>query len=242
MIETAGLAGSPALRRRILVVDDDVQFCELVDAWLGRSYELDVAHDGEAGVTRARRERPDVILLDVMMPKLSGFSLAWVFKHDPFFQDVPVVYCTAHAQEMPNGPESLTRADAYLLKPFRLSELQATIQRLLVATPAPLEALDLGSELAGGATLAVGESTTPPLPCKLSLWGAALATDLDVAPGTDGRLALASAGPLAAIRCRVLGRTPAGLLGLRIVFDGQVDRPYLDFVGKLAAAAPQGAL
>jgi CheY-like chemotaxis protein len=231
-------AASASLRRRVLVVDDDVQYCELLDAWLGRSYELDVAHDGEEGVTHARRERPDVILLDVMMPKLSGFSLAWVFKHDPFFQDVPVVYCTAHSQEMGNGPESLARADAYLLKPFRLADLQATIQRLLAGSPAPLEALDAGGQLPQPATIWIDGQPRECPDVRVTLWGLAAGCDAELPPGTACRVGITSVGPLSELRARVVGRTPAGRVGLRILFDGQVDRLYMEHVGRIGRPGP----
>ncbi len=114
-------------KKKVLIIDDDKEYCELVSLWLKDSFELGVAHDGETGIDMARKDRPDLILLDVMMPKLSGFSLAWVFRHDPRYAGTIVVFVTA----LTVNKRSREKVDGFLRKPFSRLELLDVIERAL---------------------------------------------------------------------------------------------------------------
>lgn len=215
---------------RLLVVDDDMAFCELVETWLDGSYDLGFAHDGEAGVREARRERPDLILLDVMMPKLSGFSLAWVFKNDPLFRGVPVIYCTAHASDWPNPEASLSKADAYILKPFSLEDLRS----MLAAQLAPLgqaAAALLGEgdparhgplvETSEPATLNGDQPWTGQV-TRLTLWGALFEVEAKASLDLGRAARLSSRAPDGSpleLGCRVVGRRDARAFAVRFHFS-----------------------
>src|SRR5512134_2628470 len=97
----------PRLPRRILVVDDDRILCDILRVWLGDVEAVRFAHDGEEALRMAKEERPDLVLLDVMMPRLSGFSVAWVVKNDPKLKGVPVVFMTAHSVTMADAKRKL---------------------------------------------------------------------------------------------------------------------------------------
>lgn len=143
---------NPTNRRpRILVVDDDRPLCEVLFAWLSKSYDVEFAHDGEEALRRVRDRRPDLVLLDVMMPRLSGFSVAWVFRNDERYRGIPVVFMTAHADHMAEARRKLAQADDHVLKPFSMKRLAEVLRRHL-----PEALLDLGLDLP-----ATGEGSDP---------------------------------------------------------------------------------
>jgi CheY-like chemotaxis protein len=85
-------------RGRLLVVDDDPQVVDLVRQLLeDQSYEIQSASDGEEALEEIARQRPDVVLLDLLMPRLDGFGVIEALRHDPRYQDIPVVVLTAKA-------------------------------------------------------------------------------------------------------------------------------------------------
>ncbi len=116
---------------RILVADDDrlVQsaFSDLLEY---SGYAVLSAWDGEEAFTKAQAERPDLILLDVMMPKRNGIQAAQDLKANPATRDIPIIMVTA----LSGTPAAqLTRADVYLQKPVRPGDLLEHVRRLLTA-------------------------------------------------------------------------------------------------------------
>jgi two-component system, OmpR family, response regulator len=118
---------------RILHVDDDEDIRFLVELALdpAMNFTLDSYASGDAALAGARVNRPDLALVDVMMPGMDGVTLAAAFRADPSLRDVPVVFVTAKAY--PEEVEQLRRAGAVdvLVKPFDLSVLEALIRSLL---------------------------------------------------------------------------------------------------------------
>jgi DNA-binding response OmpR family regulator len=119
-------------RPRILIADDKPQGVELLEAYLGDAdYELRAAADGEATLRAVREWQPDVILLDVMMPKLSGFEVCKRLRADPATRRTAVVMVTALDQ-----PSDVERAvevgtNDFLTKPINKTELLLRIRALL---------------------------------------------------------------------------------------------------------------
>ena len=119
-------------KRRVLVVDDEPSIIKVVGKRLEvAGYEVLTAMDGQEGLTKARLGRPDVIVLDLMMPKLNGFEVCAALKQDPQFQHIPIIIFTGKGKGM---DEQLCRecgANAYLTKPHRPEELIEQIEALL---------------------------------------------------------------------------------------------------------------
>jgi CheY-like chemotaxis protein len=125
------LAGEDPVTARVLVVDDADAIRELIAVNLMlEGYDVDQAADGEDALAAVARQRPDVITLDVMMPRLDGFATVERLRRDPATADIPVVLVTgrASAADLARGEE--LGVDGYLTKPFEPAELVATIQRL----------------------------------------------------------------------------------------------------------------
>ena len=118
---------------RILVVDDEPHILKLVSFSLERAgHEVYQATDGVTGIKVAAEEKPDLILMDVMMPLMSGYDALDRLKGDPDTRDIPVVMLSAKSQRY-EQEEGLRRgALQYICKPFTPRDLADTVNRILV--------------------------------------------------------------------------------------------------------------
>lgn len=119
-------------KKRILVVDDEPELMKLVTTRLeANGYAVSAVSNGADGVTRAAAERPDLILLDVMMPVMDGFSVLQRLRADERTRAVPVIMLTARSETHLIMKAQALGAEDYLIKPFRAEELLALIARYL---------------------------------------------------------------------------------------------------------------
>jgi CheY-like chemotaxis protein len=117
---------------RILIIDDDGDIREVVGEALGfAGYEVARARDGREGLARCRSFRPTLILLDLMMPGMSGWEFRAAQLEDPELCDIPVVVVTAL------GHDPDLQVSAVLAKPFRLDDLLANVRRFAGEITAP---------------------------------------------------------------------------------------------------------
>ncbi|QDF65781.1 response regulator [Shewanella sp. SNU WT4] len=113
----------------LLLIDDDIGLSELLSQLLElEGFRLDLAHDGEQGLAQARRHNYDLILLDVMLPKLNGFEVLKAIRQD---KQTPVLMLTARGDEIDRVVGLEIGADDYLPKPFNDRELIARIRAIL---------------------------------------------------------------------------------------------------------------
>ena len=117
--------------KKILAVDDHVHIVRLIEVNLGKEYSVLTAADGEEGMEKARQERPDLIILDVVMPKKDGFVMLSELKADPRLRPIPVIMLTVKAQNSDIVRGLHEGAEYYLPKPFHPHELQALVRRVL---------------------------------------------------------------------------------------------------------------
>ena len=117
---------------RILLVDDEVPIIKVVSKRLEiEGFAVSVAMDGQEGVRKAHTERPDLILLDLMMPKMNGFEACAALKGDPATRHIPIVILSAKTQEEDERRALACGADAYFKKPFQAPILMEGIRKLL---------------------------------------------------------------------------------------------------------------
>lgn len=103
---------------RILAVDDSPTILEMIKAILAAGgYEVITASDGAEALDKARNEKPDLILLDVMLPKLDGYRVCRLLKFDQNYKHIPIIMLTAKAEEQAMATGIRTGADQYLTKP-----------------------------------------------------------------------------------------------------------------------------
>jgi CheY-like chemotaxis protein len=125
---------------RILIADDNPQGVELLEAYLAEgNYDIRTAADGDETLARVRDWQPDVILLDIMMPKISGFEVCKRLRADPKTRDIAVLMITALDQPSDIERALDVRADDLVTKPINKSELLLRVRSLLKARQHPNE-------------------------------------------------------------------------------------------------------
>ncbi len=119
--------------RRLVYVEDDAEMIELVRLILGRrGFEVIGAEGGWEGLETMRREKPDLVLLDLMMPDLDGWEVFQQMKADENLKDTPVIVITAKAQTIDRVLGlHIAKVDDYISKPFSPPELIASVERVL---------------------------------------------------------------------------------------------------------------
>lgn len=124
---------APTKKARILIVEDDAA----IVAGLRRNleyegYEVDIATDGESGLARALEVRPDLVILDIMLPRMNGLEVCEILRKRKI--DVPVIFLTARSQESDKILGLDLGGDDYITKPFSLRELLARVKTVLRRT------------------------------------------------------------------------------------------------------------
>ncbi|MFC1631507.1 response regulator transcription factor [Candidatus Omnitrophota bacterium] len=118
-------------KKKILIIDDEKEFVKMVQYRLqANGYQVLAAHDGEHGLELAKK-KPDLILLDVMMPTLSGIEVCQLLKEDPQLKDIPVIFLTAKRAKEDKLKGLSVGADEYIAKPFYSDELLEKIKKTL---------------------------------------------------------------------------------------------------------------
>ena len=107
--------------KKILIVDDEADIIEILKFVLeAQGYECITATDGEEGLRLARESNPDLIILDVMMPKINGYKISRLLKYDSKYKDIPILMVTARSQEEDKLIGEETGANEYITKPFQV--------------------------------------------------------------------------------------------------------------------------
>ena len=128
---------------RILIVEDEQDIADLIGFNLQRAgFEVLKAHDGVEGTETALRERPDLIVLDLMLPGRDGYAVFRELRRDPRTVSIPVIMLTARAQTEDRIQGLEIGADDYLTKPFSPKELTLRIQAILKRADAPPGSVD----------------------------------------------------------------------------------------------------
>jgi len=124
-------------RAKILLVDDDIDFVEATKTVLeSKPYQVIVAYQGDDGLQKARQEKPDLVLLDIIMPVRDGFTVAEQFRKDPQLSRIPVIMLTSYSSMRAGTAVPVSRgleleAEDYLEKPVSPHELLNTVEKYL---------------------------------------------------------------------------------------------------------------
>ena len=119
-------------KARLLVVDDEKALVETLTVRLeANDYEVLKAYDGQEALDKAKEEKPDLIILDLMLPRIDGYKVCRMLKFDEKYKSIPIIMFTARAQESDRKMGAEVGADAYVTKPFEPKELLAKIEELL---------------------------------------------------------------------------------------------------------------
>ncbi len=120
------------MAQRILVVDDDREIVRLLSAYLEQSnYKVFAAYDGETALHILRRERPDLVILDLMLPDRDGWDVTRIIRGDPTLKNIPIVMLTARVEDQDKIVGLELGADDYVTKPFNPREVMARVRAVL---------------------------------------------------------------------------------------------------------------
>jgi len=120
------------MAKTVLLVDDEANIAlSLEFAMKKAGYAVQTASDGEAALAAARADPPDMVLLDIMMPKLNGYEVCRALRADPATADVKIVMLTAKGGPVEGEKAIAMGADAFFAKPFSLADLSARVQTLM---------------------------------------------------------------------------------------------------------------
>ncbi|MBU4185395.1 MAG: response regulator [Proteobacteria bacterium] len=119
-------------KKRVLIVDDEQDIVESIKFNLElEDIECLEAYDGEEALSKAKKEKPDLIVLDIMLPKINGYKVARLLSFDAAYKDIPIIMLTARTQEKDIMLGEETGAKEYVTKPFSMDALVALIKKYL---------------------------------------------------------------------------------------------------------------
>jgi len=125
---------------RILVVDDEEDLGRILKfALMAAGHEVLLATDGAEGLKQAREAAPDLMLLDLMLPKIDGYKVCRMLKFDERYKGIPIVILSARTQQADKDLAKDCGADLFITKPYNLEEILRTIQEMLAASPSYLK-------------------------------------------------------------------------------------------------------
>jgi len=120
------------MAKKILLADDEPNIVISLEFLLRREgYEVVVAHDGAEALAQVRAERPDMAILDVMMPRRNGFEVCQDLRQDPEFKDLRIMMLTAKGRDTEVSKGLALGADIYMTKPFSTKDLIAKVKALI---------------------------------------------------------------------------------------------------------------
>lgn len=119
-------------KKKILFIEDEVDLVELMRLRLDAAgYEISAAYDGKEGLDKVRDEKPDLVLLDILMPKVDGFTVCRSIKADPLTKSIPVIVISASGGKNLPQRAYTAGADDVIIKPFEAKEVLEKIEKHL---------------------------------------------------------------------------------------------------------------
>jgi DNA-binding response OmpR family regulator len=120
-----------AKKKKVLIIEDEENIANAQKLILGEHYEVSVAYDGDEGLEKIKRMKPDLIVLDLMLPNRGGYEICFNMQQDPELSHIKVLMVTALNQPVDREKGVLVGTDAYLTKPFEPAQLLSEVKRLL---------------------------------------------------------------------------------------------------------------
>jgi DNA-binding response OmpR family regulator len=119
-------------KKLLLIVEDEKDMAEIIKLRLeANGYSVILAEDGQEGLEKAKKEKPDLIVLDIMLPKMDGYKVCGLLKSNYKYAKIPIILFTARAQDKDKEMAKEVGANAYITKPFDPEQLLKKIGELL---------------------------------------------------------------------------------------------------------------
>ncbi len=130
--EAIARKGDAPKKKRVLIVEDQTVISNMLRMRLeANNYEVMTAADGEQGLEKARKENPNLIILDIMLPKLDGYKICQLLKADPKYKTIPIIISSGRTPQEVRKVSKEVGADAFVSKPFEAEELLSKMKELL---------------------------------------------------------------------------------------------------------------
>lgn len=120
-----------AKKKKVLIIEDEENIANAQKLILGELYDVSVAYDGDTGLDKIKSMKPDLIVLDLMLPNRGGYDICFNMQQDQELSSIKVLMVTALTQPVDKEKGVLVGTDAYLTKPFEPAQLLAEVKRLL---------------------------------------------------------------------------------------------------------------
>ena len=119
--------------KKVLIIDDEKGFCSVVkmDLQLTQKFDVEIAYNGIEGIDKAKNFKPDVILLDLMMPDMNGFEVLKILKEDKGTKYIPIIMLTAVGEAEAKAKAGDMCSDCYVTKPVKSKDLVSKIEMIL---------------------------------------------------------------------------------------------------------------
>ncbi len=119
-------------KKKIMVIDDEPNLVEMVQVWLQTSgYDVITAYESLQGLEKVQKEKPDLVILDIMMPNVDGFSVCRRMKEHKATKNIPVIILTVKWLPQDKAEGLAAGAECYMTKPFEATELLDNIKKIL---------------------------------------------------------------------------------------------------------------
>ena len=125
------LGVSMTKKKKVLIVEDEANIANAQKLILGDHYDVSIAYDGDTGLNKIRSLKPDLVVLDLMLPNRGGYDICFNMQQDPELKDIKVLMVTALNQAIDKEKGELVGTDAYLTKPFEPAQLLSEVKRLI---------------------------------------------------------------------------------------------------------------
>ncbi|HVE11779.1 MAG TPA: response regulator [Elusimicrobiota bacterium] len=133
--------------KKVLVVDDDPDIVEFVTELLkAHHYEVASAENGRQGVEKARQYRPDLVILDLMMPDMHGFEVCQALREDPQLKDIRIIVSSGKRYQTDHRAADRLGADRFVAKPYKVADMMGAVAALIGRPEDPLPALTKAPE------------------------------------------------------------------------------------------------
>jgi DNA-binding response OmpR family regulator len=120
------------MAKKVLIVDDEENIVISIEFLIDQAgYEIDIARDGEEALNKVVSFNPDLILLDIMMPKINGFEVCRRIRENPQFDSTKIIMLSAKGREVEVAKGLALGANSYIIKPFSTKELMAEVNHIL---------------------------------------------------------------------------------------------------------------
>lgn len=119
------------VKKSILIIEDDINIATAQKLILSDHYKVEMAHDGDSGLEKLKSMKPDLLVLDLMLPNRGGYDICFSMRQNEELENIPVLMVTALNQQIDKDKGVMVGTDAYLTKPFEADQLLSAVRNLL---------------------------------------------------------------------------------------------------------------